>query len=45
MKHRQEEIGRVDKTLSLAAMGRNVALVSSGDGVHGLASLVLSGWP
>jgi precorrin-3B C17-methyltransferase len=36
-----EEIGRVDKALSLASTGRNVALVSSGDaGIYGLASLV-----
>lgn len=36
-----EEIGRVDKALSLAAMGRSVVLVSSGDaGIYGLASLV-----
>lgn len=36
-----EEIGRVDKALTLAASGRNVALVSSGDaGIYGLASLV-----
>lgn len=36
-----EEIGRVDKALILAAMGRKVALVSSGDaGIYGLASLV-----